>query len=146
MNKKVILKLVFLDLGPQWDKIKDFTFLSLRVIVALSMLSAHGYGKLIHFSDKAPHFPDPLGLGSFLSLFLVTGAEFFGSILLAVGLLTRWSALSLCFTMCVAAFIADWGEPFAEKELAILYALLFGLFLVFGGGKYSMDHIIRKKF
>lgn len=146
MNKNTILKILSLNLGSQLEKqLWDWSYLFVRVATALMMLLLHGYGKLINFSNIAPHFPNPLGLGSTLSLALVTGAEFFGAILLALGLFSRWAGFSLLFTMLVAAFIVHWPDPFKEKELAVLYALLFLLFTLTGGGKYSLDSLLKKK-
>ena len=147
MKKNIILKKALgLDFGSQWEnQFLDWSYLFVRLAVALTMLVSHGYGKLINFSSMAPHFPDPLGLGSVLSLVLVIGAEFFGSILLALGLLTRWASFSLLFTMVIAAFIVHWPDPFKKKELAILYGLFFLLFTIAGSGKYSLDNLLKKR-
>ena len=146
MNKNTILKILGLNLGSQLEKkLWDWSYLFIRVATALTMLLSHGYGKLTNFSNIAPHFPNPLGLGSTLSLALVTGAEFFGAILLALGLFSRWAGFSLLFTMLVAAFIVHWPDSFKEKELAVLYALFFLLFTLSGGGKYSLDSLLKKK-
>jgi len=146
MNKNTILKILGLNLRSQLEKeLWNWSYLFIRAATALAMLFSHGHGKLINFSNIAPHFPNPLGLGSTLSLYLVTGAEFFGAILLALGLFSRWAGFSLLFTMLVAAFIVHWSDPFKEKELAVLYALLFLLFTVAGGGKYSLDSLLKRK-
>ena len=146
MNKSVIFKWLFLDFKFLNDKLTEYTFLSVRVLTGLIMLFAHGIGKMMNFSNIAPNFPDPFGfLGSTLSLALVVGSEVFGSILLALGLLTRWSSFSLLFTMLVAAFIVHLHDPFKDKELAVLYALIFLFFTIKGGGKYSLDYMLKKK-
>ena len=148
MKKQLIFKKILgLDFGPLWENhLLNGVYLVVRVTVPILMLVCHGYGKLMGFSNIAPHFPDPLGLGPTLSLVLVVGAEFFGSILLALGLLSRWSAFSLFFTMMVVVFVHHWADPFKEKELAVLYGLVFLFFTVAGGGKYSLDHLINKRF
>ena len=146
MNKKMILRGLGLDFEKKLEKqFLEWSYLFVRVIVALTMLCSHGYGKLMGFSKIAPQFPDPLHLGSTLSLALVTGAEFFGAILLALGLLTRWAAFSLLFTMLIVVFVVHLSDPFQHKELAILYALFFLVFALVGGRKYSLDTLIRKK-
>ena len=147
MTKSFLLKWLFLDFKKILnDKLIEFTFLSVRVATALIMLFAHGTGKWTNFSNIAPNFPDPFGfLGSTVSLALVVGSEVFGAILMALGLLTRWASFSLLFTMLVAAFIVHLPDPFKDKELAILYALIFFFFTIKGGGKYSLDYILQKK-
>ena len=86
-----------------------------------------------------------LGLGGHVSLALVVMSEFFGSLCVMAGLFTRWASFSIVFTMLVAAFIAHGADPFAKKELAVLYAAAFLVFAVAGGGKYSLDSLIRRK-
>ena len=49
--------------------------------------------------DKDLHFPLPL-----LMAYLRTGAEFFGGIMLIIGLFTRLGSFLICFTMLVAGF------------------------------------------
>ena len=146
MNK-TIYKWIFLDFKKILnDKSTEYAFLLVRVSTALIMLFAHGVGKWTNFSKIAPNFPDPFGfLGSTFSLALVVGSELFGAILMALGLLTRWASFSLLFTMLVAAYIVHWPDPFKDKELAILYALIFFFFTVRGGGKYSLDYLLKKK-
>jgi putative oxidoreductase len=46
--------------------------------------------------------------------------------------------------MMVAAFMAHGADPFAKKELALLYLLIYVTILVTGSGKYSLDHYLNK--
>lgn len=148
MNKKAILRYVLLEPKEKLGKIfLNSSFLFLRVSSALVMLFAHGIGKWVNFAEKAPNFTDPFGfLGSSVSLALVVGSEVFGAILLALGLFTRWASFSLFFTMAVAFFIVDASEPFDEKELAFMYGIIYLFFTFTGGGKYSLDHLLKKNF
>ena len=147
MDKNTLSKVLGWDFGSQIESyLLDKAYLLFRVFVAFTMLFSHGFGKFFGFSQIAPHFPDPIGLGSTFSLVLATGAEFFGSILLALGLLTRWASLSLLSVMSVAFFIVHASDPFQKKEVAFLYGLFFLFFLVCGGGKYSLDAILKKKY
>ena len=147
MIKNLVSKWLLLDVAENLNnKFTEQACLSVRVTTGFIMLFSHGIGKWENFSNIAPNFPDPFGfLGSTLSLALVVGSEVFGSLLLAVGLFTRWASFSLLFTMMAAAFIVHLPDPFKEKELAILYALIFFFFTAKGGGKYSLDHLLKKK-
>ena len=72
-------------------------------------------------------------------------AEFIGSLLVVIGLLTRPAALAVAFAMAVAAFLRHAADPLEVKELALVY-LLFGLVYVFmGAGRFSVDWLISKK-
>ncbi len=69
--------------------LRDSGLLLGRLGLGLSMAFAHGLGKLQNFSAVTPNFPDPLGVGSSLSLGLAVFAEFACGLLLALGLGTR---------------------------------------------------------
>ena len=112
--------------------------LALRVIPT-SLMLPHGWGKLAGFADYAGKFPDPIGLGSSTSLVLAIFAELVCALLLIVGLGTRVAAIPLLITMLVAAFVVHGGDPFAKKELALLYAATFLPLLFTGAGEYSID-------
>lgn len=140
-----IKKILLLEFKEEWEqRLSDFGWLFFRLSISLLMLS-HGFGKLMNFSQIAPNFFDFLSLGGTISLSLVVLSEFFGSLCVLFGFLTRWASSSIVFTMLVAAFVAHGADPFQKKELAILYALAFCLPLFFGGGKYSFDSYLKKK-
>jgi putative oxidoreductase len=119
--------------------------LVLRLAVGAMMLSLHGWKKLSGFGEIKESFPDPLGIGSMTSLTLATGAEFFCSILVILGLLTRLAVLPLIATMAVAALVFHADDPWSKKELAILYLIPFFTLLLAGGGKFSLDALIFKR-
>ena len=46
--------------------------------------------------------------------------------------------------MLIAAFYIHADDPFARKEKALLFALIFIVLLISGGGKYSVDnHFVK---
>ena len=145
--KQKIKKILLLESSNKklHHSLNEYSLLLIRVAVGLSMLLAHGWGKMANFSNIAANFPDPFGfLGSTMSLALVVGSEVFGALFLVLGLFTRWAGFSLLFTMLVAAFMTHLNDPFADKELAVMYALLFLYFTVAGGGRYSLDSLLKK--
>ena len=81
--------------------------LLLRLYLAPVLMQA-GYNKLSHFEDTAAWFGNPdWGLGlpfPEVMAALAAGTEFFGGILLIIGLATRWISIPLMITMLVAAF------------------------------------------
>ena len=124
---------------------RDTGLLLLRVITSLLMMPQHGWGILLSFSDRAQTWADPIGLGSEVSLALAIGAEFFCSILVAVGYVTRLAAIPLVFTMLVAAGVVHWEDPFSKKEFALLYFVPFVTLILTGAGRYSIDGWIAHK-
>ena len=96
--------------------------------------------KFAAWLDEDLHFPLPL-----LMAYLRTGAEFFGGIMLILGLFTRLASFLICFTMLVAGFIVDKGDFFGEGEMPFAYAaILFTIYLA-GPGKLSLDNFFFKK-
>lgn len=111
------------------------------------MLFGHGWAKLAGFSDISSRFPDPLGLGSpAMSLGLAVFAEVFCAAAVAVGLATRLASATLAVTMLVAAFLVHSGDPFSDREPALLYALPFLVLVLTGPGKFSIDASTRWRF
>jgi putative oxidoreductase len=116
----------------------DFGLLVLRVMVSMLMIFPHGYSKLIGFSAKMNTFPDPLGIGSMLSLTGAVFTEFVCSILLILGIKTRWFSIPLLFTMFIAAFVVHANDPWKIKEKAIIFGVCYLVLIITGGGKYSV--------
>lgn len=115
----------------------------LRVFPGFMMLT-HGWPKLSNFSNLYNQFPDPLGLGSGLSLILTVGAEFGCTLLLILGVLTRLSATPLLITMLVAAFIVHGDDPFQKKELALMFATTYASIILLGPGQWAIGSRLFK--
>ncbi|MGI2184138.1 HvfX family Cu-binding RiPP maturation protein [Shewanella oncorhynchi] len=85
--------------------------LALRIYLAPVLMQA-GYNKLTHFEDTVAWFANPdWGLGlpmPALMAGLAAGTEFFGAILLLLGLATRLISIPLMVTMLVAALTVHW--------------------------------------
>ncbi|ABS07942.1 HvfX family Cu-binding RiPP maturation protein [Shewanella baltica] len=85
--------------------------LALRIYLAPVLMQA-GYNKLAHFDDTVAWFANPdWGLGLPMPAVmagLAAGTEFFGAILLMLGLATRLISIPLMVTMLVAAFTVHW--------------------------------------
>ncbi len=84
----------------------------------------------------------PAGL---LMAYLAKGTEFFGGLLLAVGLLTRPATALLSITMAVALFGAHADTMLTEGQPALLFLLLFGALFCFGPGRWSLDYWLMNR-
>jgi putative oxidoreductase len=125
----------------------DLTSMALlvaRLWFGLAMLFNHGLDKLAHFNDIVGAFPDPLGLGQEASLVLVVFAEVLGSLLLAVGLLTRVAAAVLVIDMFVAFLMVHKTALTGPHngELAFLYLAGYVVLVIAGGGLFSLDTMV----
>lgn len=120
--------------------------LILRAGIGGLMISAHGWPKLQKLLSGGPiQFPNPIGLGSELSFILVVFAEFFCSILLILGALTRLSLIPLIKTMAVAIFIVKSGKPLDVIELPLLFLIVYISLFLTGPGKYTINIPLLKK-
>lgn len=121
------------------------TLLFIRITIACFMLT-HGLPKLTKLTSGEPiQFADPFGLGQQFSLILAVFAEVFCSVFIMLGFATRLASFFLLFTMLVAAFHAHADDPFATKEKALLYVIVYATLLVCGSGKYAVDEVIGRK-
>ena len=125
------------------EKQKDIGLLFVRVSIGSLMLFGHGLQKLLSFSEKAAHFPDPLGVGSTLSLGLVVFAEFFCSLALIFGFFTRYAVIPLIITMLMAIFVIHADDPWGKQEFGTIYLTTYLTLFLAGGGKYSIDSKFR---
>lgn len=120
----------------------DVVLLILRIGVAALMLT-HGLPKLqMLLAGGEIQFPGVMGLSPAISLSLAVFAEVIASLFLLFGLATRLAAIPLIITMMVAVFIIHASDPFAVKEMGLLYIFLYLPLLILGSGKYSLDTVI----
>ncbi|GAB3280372.1 hypothetical protein GCM10027347_55550 [Larkinella harenae] len=113
----------------------------LRLGLGVAMLP-HGYEKLTHFGQQQADFLNLFGLGSAVSLALAIGAEFFCSIFLMLGLLTRLVLIPLLVTALVIVFVAHQGDIAGDGSAGFLFLIGYFTCLLLGAGKYSLDAII----
>lgn len=119
----------------------DAGVLFLRVAFGLLMM-VHGWGKFSNFEQMSGGFPDPFGLGPTVSLSLAIFAELGCSLLLLLGLGTRLALVPLIITMLVAIFYAHAGDPWGDKEMAVLYLTVYAALMATGPGRFSLDRIL----
>ena len=108
------------------------------------MMLTHGIDKLANFSERSGRFYDPFGIGSPASLALAVFAEVVCAALLIPGIYTRLAALPLAITMMVAAFLRHAADPFATKEKALLFLVMYLVIACTGPGRFSVDYVFRK--
>lgn len=115
--------------------------LAVRIIFGILLMN-HGIQKWSNFQELSTAFPDPLGIGSPISLGLAIFGELVCSMAFIVGFLYRLAMIPMIFTMIVAFFIVHANDAFAVKEMAFIYLVVFIVMYIAGPGKFSIDHII----
>lgn len=121
----------------------DFGVLVLRVVFGLTLCVVHGWSKVVHFSDMAGHFPDPLHIGSKFTLLFAILSDLICSLLIVLGLGTRWAALIVAINTGAAFAIVHKFSLFGPHsgELALLFCTWALAILIFGPGRYSLDGV-----
>jgi putative oxidoreductase len=108
-----------------------------------------GWGKLHNLSNVVEFFKT-LGIPApAIQAPFVAGVEFFGGILVLVGLLTPLTAFLLACTMVVAILTARLGDVHSIGALANLAEVSFLVMLLWlvweGAGKASVDYLWRRR-
>jgi len=119
---------------------EEVTLALLRVVAGL-LLMQHGAQKLFGWF-KAPDAP--AGNAELFSMIGLAGVlEFFGGLLILIGLFTRPVAFILSGLMAAAYFMAHAPQGMLpilnQGELAALYCFVFLYLSSRGGGRYSVD-------
>lgn len=123
------------------DTAMSLLLLAFRILFGILLLS-HGLQKLENYTEMSSTFPDPLGVGSKVSLGLAIFGELFCSLGFIFGAFYRLAMIPMIFTMCIACFVIHGSDPFAAKELPFIYLAVFVLMYIAGPGKYSLDHVV----
>ena len=76
-----------------------------------------------------------------LMIFIGKIIELVAGILLTVGFLTRIGSLLLISVMIYITFFIGHGKFWYEDQHPFLFILLSIVFLFYGGGKFSLDHV-----
>lgn len=144
----------------------DLALLLLR-LTGLYFAFGHGLGKMTALAAGERRFVEGVARLGFPApdLFAWAAAltELVGGLLIALGLATRVAAGLGAVVMTVAAFlrhralqqlaitaglaheepevVASWGSP----EMALLFLAIFLALLLLGPGRWSLDHLIRRR-
>ena len=139
--------------GAAWarERYAEAMYALMRVAIALFIVPG-GYNKIfeggVYRIAKGNIVKSGFAPPEFWA-WVVSGLEFFGVILLALGLFTRPVALMLAFEMAVITFKIH-NETFFWTQHGYEYALLMGVifvaFMIGGGGRYSLDRKLGREF
>lgn len=122
----------------------DVSLLFFRLGLGSFMVFLHGLPKWTQHAANPDAFINVAGFSAELSFYMAVGAEGLCAVLVAIGVLSRLSALALVVAMLVAAFVVLADQPFAKKELALMFAMGFAFIAANGPGAYSLDRMLWK--
>jgi len=136
--------------GAFYAAFAPYSFTLIRVALGL-ILIPHGFGKLF-LDDAVPASRNFVNFGWAYPLawaYFIGALEFFGGIMLALGLFTR--AIALAFTIemaviCFAVLWPNWSWGHRGMEYPLLMGLVALAIFVNGGGRGSIDQRLSKEF
>jgi putative oxidoreductase len=137
-------------LGAIYHPLAPYGYAFMRFCVG-AIIAPHGYTKLFQgAAGPAAGMIGKLGLEPAMAwAYLVGVVEFFGGILLAIGLLTRLAAAALIIEFAVIVFAVKFANGFFAFRNGFEFELLLGLLciaiLFTGGGRLSVDRAIGKE-
>lgn len=127
----------FLFPQPTDSKAFSLLLLCLRLFFGL-MLIMHGLEKLYNYTELCFVFPDPIGIGSEVSLILAIFAEMFCSIAFIFGALYRLTMIPMLVVMAIAFFHIH-EASIIQGELAFIYLMVLVMMYIAGPGQYAID-------
>ena len=132
-------RLIIPGLGPLYGNLSEFAETLLRVVAGLALVT-HGFPKIM----KVGIFPGPPELWAVL----LSLTEFFGGVLIAIGLLTRPAAFAAMFVLLVTVYF-HWilmSEGYGGAEKSIIWATVMFYFVIRGANSHSVDARLGKTF
>ena len=142
-------------LKPVYVSLSGLSEALLRV-AAGAFLIPHGAQKLFGafggygLEATGEFFQTQLGFANgYIAALGVGSVEVFGGLLLALGLFTRLAAGSIAVMLAVAAITVHLGNGFFWNEggweYPVLWTIIALMFVVRGGGQYSLDRLIGRE-
>jgi len=121
-------------------KYAEFVYAVMRIVIGM-LFACHGAQKLFGVLGGESQLSNPL---------IATAGviEFFGGVLVGIGLFAGYAAFLASGTMAVAYFMAHASGGFwpivNHGEMAVLYCFVFLYIAAKGSGRLSVDALMRK--
>ena len=140
-------QLVVPAMGGVYARLHELVETVLRVVAGVALI-VHGSGKITN-PFGAVGMVEGLGFyPGFIWSPLLAATEFFGGILLALGLLTRPAAFATMIVLLVTVWF-HWGvqgEGYMGAEKSLLWAAILLFFAVRGANRQSVDAKLGRVF
>jgi len=130
------------------EKLNDVQLLLFRIILVIGFYSP-AMMKVKNLEGVAEWFGSMSYPFPMVSAVLAMSTEVLGIVLLTLGLGTRIIALPMMFVMVVAIFTTHISNGFAAGdngfEIPLYYFLMLFALVVYGSGKFSLDHLLSRR-
>ncbi len=138
---KLLLRII--DPRPSRRRL-DAGLLLFRLLAGFALLRVHGWEKIAHYQDELRSIPDPFGLGATANLSIAIFSDVFCAVLVMLGIFTRLASLAILGTTLVGLFFVHFHDTWHDKDVPLVYSIMFGVILMLGPGKYSLDGVLSK--
>ncbi|MCK9422201.1 MAG: DoxX family protein [Bacteroidales bacterium] len=130
------------------SRLKSMILLMLRLVLAYGFYETARmkWGNISGVADwfQSMNYPFPVA-----NAYLAASTEALGVVLLFLGLGTRLISLPLMFVMVIAILTVHISHGFEAGrngfEIPLYYLLMLFTLLVYGSGKISIDHLIKRR-
>ena len=147
VDRNASRRLVIPPLGRLYAALGDTAETVLRVVAGLALVT-HGWSKIAN-PFGAAGMVESLGFypGVFWSP-LLAATEFFGGILIVIGLFTRPAAFAAMIVLAVTVYFHGivQGEGLGGAEKSILWTAIMLFFAIRGANSHSLDARIGRQF
>ncbi len=133
-------------LRPLYDRLTPLAETLMRSVVGIALM-AHGWPK-IQNPMGAVGMVEGIGFHpGWLWSPLLAVTEFFGGLLLILGLLTRPAAAGATIVLLVTVWFhwVQLGQGYAGAELSLIWASATLYFALRGAGRHSLDRVIGRE-
>jgi putative oxidoreductase len=120
----------------------DTGLLLFRLLAGFALLRVHGWEKIANYEEELRSIPDPFGLGAGVNLSIAIFSDVFCAVLVMAGLFTRLASLSILGTTLVGLFFVHFSDAWHDKDVPLVYSIMFGVILLLGPGNYSLDKFL----
>jgi len=157
MNDQAMSRRLYVPaMAGVYDSLSEYMLPLIRFAAGI-ILAPHGAQKLFGWFGAPPtdfylKFFTNIGLAPPHGWLIFIGCvEFFGGLLLAVGLFTRVAAAAIFFEMAYIVLFINWANgyfwtPKAGVEYPLLWGIVAFAFVIKGGGRLSIDSAMGKEF
>lgn len=121
------------------QRLWDWGLLVFRLLAGFALLRVHGWEKIANYEEELRSIPDPFGLGGPVNLSIAIFSDVFCAVLVMLGLFTRLASLSVMGTTLVGLLFVHLNDAWHDKDVPMVYSIMFLVILLLGPGKYSVD-------
>lgn len=137
----IIENIFYSDLGNVFN---NAALLFFRVLLCYEMIRVHGLKKMAKANGEVEIVPNPLNLPPKLNQLIANFSDLVAPILVAFGVLTRFSVLPILAVTLTGYFVVHRKDVLSVRDIPYMYSLSYLFIFLVGAGSFSADFYIYK--